>query len=152
MDRRLRHQSRGPSYLGKTDAAVTIREKEKEAKWSKYATERGIQFIPAVFDVYGHSGAGFESILQFIAEKAMGSQAYMATTNPLTWKGMYVSQLRQRLSTTLAYGNFLMIEEACLLASTGSRRGLGQHCSTALTKIYGGFRRHTSYNRGRLRF
>ena len=105
-----------------------------------------------MFDVYGHAGAGFESILQFIAVKAMGSQAYMATTSPRVWKGRYVSLLRQRLSTTLAYGNFLMIEEACLLAHTGSRRGLQQHCSEALTKIYKGFQRHTSYDRGRLRF
>jgi hypothetical protein len=141
-----------PSYLGKTDAAVVIREKEKEAKWGKYAKERGIQFIPAVLDVHGNAGAGFESILQFIAAKAMVSQAYMATTDPLTWKARYVSRIRQRLSTTLAYGNYLMIEEACLLATTGSRRGLGQLCKTALTKIYRGFQRQTSYDRGRLRF
>ena len=142
-----------PSYLGKTDAAVEIRGKEKQAKWSKLAKERGIEFIPAVFDVYGHAGAGLESILQFIATKAMGSQVYTTVTNkPLAWMGMYASLLRQRLASTLGYGNFLMIEEACLLAHTGLRRGLGQHCTTALSKLYRSFQRHTSYDRGRLRF
>jgi hypothetical protein len=141
-----------PTYLGKKDAAVEIREKEKNAKWRKLAKERGIEFIPAVIDIYGGSGAGFESILQYIALKAMSTQTYISTSSPPIWKGMYVSLLRQRLSTTLAYGNYLMIEEACLLAQTGSRRGLGGQSNAAVHKLYKGFQRHTSYNRGRLRF
>jgi hypothetical protein len=50
-----------------------------------------------------------------------GAEVLHAHGKPLDLGGLHVALLRQRLSTTLAYGNFLVIEMACLLAQTGKQ-------------------------------
>ena len=139
-----------PTYASKATPATELRAAEKVAKWGHLAREQGIQFIPAIIDVYGNMGAGYESLLQFIADKAFWVAPFQHQLKGQAWKGNYVSGLRQRLSTSLAYCNFLMVEESCIGAQAGPWSGLSQHCRNAITKMYCGLKRFTSYNRSRI--
>ena len=107
-----------PTYANKN--ALQARSKEKTGKWKKIADDRGVTFIPLVFETFGAMGPEVIGLLTRIASKAMLNHPYpLGTTGP-AWIAQYKAELRVQLAAALAQANHLMIEEGCMRSQHAS--------------------------------
>ena len=102
------------SYVGKD--AVAYRENAKRSRWSKAASEAGVEFWPFVVDTFGKFGEGAKSVVDAIAESALQSFPYPIGTAPAHWKGTFARGCVERLAVALAHANSFIVEEASLKA------------------------------------
>ena len=121
-----------PLAKTKTKSAVKMREDEKRGKYGVQAKNRGIQFIPAVIDVFGDMGKDFLDLLK-IARFARSSSPYAPECSEEDWAGRYAFYLKKHVATVLAYGNHLMVEEA-LVRSLKARDIPTAHRTRAVRK------------------
>ena len=101
------------SYVGKD--AVVYREKAKRSRWSKAASEAGVEFCPFVVDSL-ESLERAKNVLDAIAESALQSFPHPIGTSPAHWKGTFVWGCVERLAVALAHANSFIVEEASLKA------------------------------------
>ena len=98
----------------KSKNPIEKREKAKIKKYHAEAQVQGVRFIAAAIDVYGMMGKGMLTVLKHIAVSARKTSIYAPDCSEAEWEGKYAYVLKKFVSTTLAYGNHLVVEEAVM--------------------------------------
>ena len=120
-----------PTYLTVKDP-ISYREKHKENKWQKLATERGHMFIPFVVNAFGGLGDSARSVLQLVAEEAYKRNPYQVPIDYRQFVEKHKSRAKQRVAHVLAHTLHLICPSRRLIREQSVR---GQEGFTQVSGI-----------------
>ena len=129
------------SYKGKD--AIKTAEAKKRSKYDQCAANENVKFTPAGADVFGNLGDNLEGLLHTFAHHAYNTHPYSLGLQKEKWIGQRKKHMRERLVITIAYANYLLVDEAIMKVS---HQGL-QHIS--YTKVVIGSQNIPQKNKGR---
>ena len=95
----------------KNPKACKHREQEKHSKWDRFASNRGVKFVPFVLNLAGGLGEEALEFLSTLANQALNSDPF-TIPNQKRWKDVYIEIVLQRLSAVLAHGIKISVDEA----------------------------------------
>ena len=122
------------SYKGKD--AIKTAEAKKRSKYDQCAANENVKFTPAGADVFGNLGDNLEGLLHTFAHHAYNTHPYSLGLQKEKWIGQRKKHMRERLVITIAYANYLLVDEAIMKVS---------HPGFTAQKLYEGRHRFSKY-------